>query len=118
MRCMVINLPLSHERREGIGHEFERVGLDHELWPAVSRFELTDEHRALVDHEGRSRRGMVEMDDATIGCLASHLSLLRHFLETGDDMIAVFEDDARLHPDIVDVLDALERGGGGGGGGG
>lgn len=108
MRCIVINLPLAWERRESIESEFRKTGLDYELWPAVSRFDLNEEHRALVDHQRRARLGMAELNDSTIGCLVSHLSLLRHFLETGDDMIAVFEDDARLHPDIVDVLDALE----------
>ena len=107
MKCMVVSLAESHERRKHIRHEFDKVGLDFEFWPAVSRFELTEKHRALVDDERRRRLGMAEFDDGSIACLVSHLSLLRFFLELDDDMIVVFEDDVRLHPDIVAILDGL-----------
>ena len=85
MRYMVVNLPLSQEQRAGIEHEFGRAGLPCELLPAAGRFELTDEYRALVDHERRARLGMAALDDASIGCLASHLSLQGHFVESGED---------------------------------
>ena len=98
MRCMVVNLPLSHEQRAGIEHEFGRAGLPCELWLAASRFELTDEHRALVDHERRARLGMAALGDASFGCLASHLSLLGHFIESGEDMIAVPKEHAASIP--------------------
>lgn len=107
MRCIVINLPLAWERREAIESEFRRAGLDYELWPAISGFDLTDDIKNSVDHETRDHLGMRRLDDATVGCGLSHMAVFRHLLESGDEMVAVFEDDARLHPDLPDVLDAL-----------
>ena len=108
MRCVVINLPLAEERREAIQGEFEKVGLPYELWPAISGFDLTDETKRSVNHEARDRVGLRRMDFASVACLLSHLSVFRHLVESRDDMVAVFEDDARLHPDLPDVLDALK----------
>ena len=108
MRCIVINLPLSWERREAIESEFQNVGLAYELWPATSGFDLSDDIKSSVDYETRDRLGLRRLDDASIGCLLSHLAILRRLVDSTDDMVAVFEDDARLHPDLPDVLDALE----------
>jgi len=108
MRRIVINLPVARERREAIKHEFHKIGLEYELWPAISRFDLTSDTRQLVDQKARARRGMFPMDDGTIACNLSHYAVLRSLADSGDDMAAIFEDDAKLHPDIVNVLDALE----------
>ena len=108
MRCIVINLPLARERREAIQCEFRKIGVDYELWSAVSRLDLNDGTRQLIDQETRWRRGMLPMDDATIACLLSHWAVLRSLVESADDMAAIFEDDARLHPDLPDILNALE----------
>lgn len=108
MRCIVINLPLAWERREAIEGEFQKVGLTCELWPAISGFDLTDDIKGSVDHVARDHLGMRRLDDGSIACLLSHLAIMRHLVESADDMVAVFEDDARLHPDLPEVLDALE----------
>ena len=57
MRCLVINLPLAWERREAIEHEFSKVGLTCELWPAEDGHRLTDENHRSIDHDGRRRGG-------------------------------------------------------------
>ena len=108
MRCLVINLPLAWERREAIEHEFSKVGLTCELWPAVDGHRLTDEDHRAIDHDGRRRLGLRPLDSSSVACLLSHLSVVRHLAESEDDMVASFEDDAKLHPDLPDVLDALD----------
>ena len=108
MRCIVINLPVAWERREAVEHEFRKVGLDYEVWPAVSGFDLTDDIKGSVDHAARDRLGMRRLDDFSVACLLSHMAVLRDLVNGTDDMAAVFEDDARLHPDLPNVLDALE----------
>lgn len=108
MRCIVINLPLAWERREAVEHEFRKVGLDYELWPAVSGFDLTDDIKGSVDHATRGRLGMRRLDDFSVACLLSRMAVLRELVNGTDDMVAVFDDDARLHPDLPNVLDALE----------
>lgn len=109
MRCVVINLPVAWERREAIKHEFEKVGLEYEMWQAVDGFRLTDEELQSVDNETRNRFGVQELDNASLACLLSHTAVLKSLVDSEDSMIAVFEDDAILHPDVVDVLDALEE---------
>ncbi len=42
-----------------------------------------------------------------IGCYLSHARTLSHFLESGEDCACILEDDARLSPDLPDVLAAL-----------
>ena len=108
VRCLVINLPLAWERREAIEHEFSKVGLTYELWAAVDGHRLTDEDHRSIDHDGRRRLGLRPLDNSSVACLLSHLSIVRHLAESEDDMVAIFEDDARLHPDLPDVLDALD----------
>ena len=108
VRCLVINLPRACGRREAIDREFGKVGLAYELWPAVDGHRLTDEDHGVIDYEGRARCGLHVLDDASVACLLSHLAVFRHLVVSEDDMLAVFEDDARLHPDLPHVLDALE----------
>ena len=108
MRCFVINLPLACERREAIDHEFGKMGLAYELWPAVDGHRLASDDHVLIDHVGRARTGLHVLDNPSVACLLSHLAVFRHLVVSEDDMLAVFEDDALLHPDLPDVLDALE----------
>ena len=96
------------ERREAIEREFHQVGLSHELWPAVDGHELTDDALQAVDQNARARVGLCRLDRSSLACLMSHLAVLRHLVKSDEDMLAVFEDDARLHPDLPKVLAALE----------
>ena len=102
MRCIVINLAVAWERREAIDHEFRKVGVAYELWPAVDGHGLTDDDLQAVDQDARAHLGLCRLDRSSLACLMSHMAVLRHLVESEDDMLAVFEDDARLHPDLAD----------------
>lgn len=108
MKCLVINLPAACERRTAIDREFRKVGLPYELWPAVDGHDLVDKDLQAIDRGARLRAGLAPLDTMAAACLLSHLSVFRQLQESGDDMVAIFEDDARLHPDLPHVLDALE----------
>ena len=108
MKCFVINLTAACERRVAIDREFRKIGLPYELWPAVDGHDLTEKDLRAIDRGGRLRAGLAPLDTMAAACLLSHVSVFRHLQETGDDMAAIFEDDARLHPDLPDVLKALE----------
>ena len=103
-----INLPQACERREAIDREFSKVGLAYELWPAVDGHCLADDDHRLIDHVGRARTGLHLLDNPSVACLLSHLAAFRDLVVSEDDMLAVFEDDARLHSGLPDVLDALK----------
>ena len=108
MKCFVINLPAACERRVAIDREFRKVGLPYELWPAVDGHDLAEKDLRAIDRGGRLRAGLAPLDTMAAACLLSHLSVFRQLEESGDDMVAIFEDDARLHPDLPDVLEALD----------
>ena len=108
MKCFVINLPAACERRAAIDREFRKVGLPYELWPAVDGHDLLDKDLRAIDRSARLRAGLAPLDSMAAACLLSHLSVFRRMEESGDDMVAIFEDDARLHPDVPDVLEALD----------
>ena len=108
MKCFVINLPDACERRVAIDREFRKVGLPYELWPAVDGHDLTDKDLRAIDRGSRLRAGLAPLDTMAAACLLSHLAVFRRLQESGDDMVAIFEDDARLHPDLPDVLEALD----------
>ena len=108
MRCFAINLPLAWERREAIESEFRKVGLSYELWPATEAFKISPEQQQAVDRITRRRRGFGELDASAHACLLSHLGIFKHMSESDISMAAVFEDDARLHPDLPEVLAAIE----------
>ena len=108
MRCVVISLPDAAARQASIDREFRKVGLDYDLWPAIDGSRLSAADRSAVNHVARARLGLFDLDDPTIACLLSHLAALRHFVESGDGLAAVFEDDARLDPNLPAVLSALE----------
>lgn len=108
MKCFVINLPGACERRVAIDREFRKVGLPYELWPAVDGHDLTDKDLQSIDRRGRLHAGLAPLDSMAAACLLSHLAVFRQLIESGDDMVAIFEDDARLHPDLPDVLEALD----------
>lgn len=108
MECFAINLPLAWERREAIDSEFRKVGLDYELWPATEAFKISPEQQQAVDRITRRRRGFGELDASSHACLLSHLGIFQRLVDSNEAMAAVFEDDARLHPDLPEVLAAIE----------
>ena len=108
MKAVLINLRRATERRERMEREFRRAGLRYRVEEAVDGRHLTAEHLALVDRENRPFNCYWQ-DDGEIGCWLSHRNVLLDLAENGPDMLAVFEDDARFTPELVPVLDALER---------
>ena len=108
MECFVINLPIAGERREAIDGEFRKVGLEYQLWPATEAAKISPDQLRSVDRVTRRRRGFADMDLSAIACLLSHLAIFAHLVDSGEAMCAIFEDDARLHPDLPEVLAAIE----------
>ena len=89
--------------------EFARVGLEHELWPAVDSLALTGKDRDFVDLERRRRLGLYAIPDGSLANTLSQRAAMRDLVENGPNMMAVFEDDARFDPALPEVLAALEE---------
>ena len=109
MRLVVINLARAEVRRQRIQEQFDALGLPVEFHEAVDGRQLAPEQYALVDRQTRRQQGLWPQTD---GCIANWLSqrqVMRQIVDHGPEMVAIFEDDAGLSPQLPEVLAALER---------
>jgi len=109
VKCVIINLPRATDRLRAITEEFRRVGLTYEVWPAVDGQKLTKSDRAFVDATTRHSLGLYPVPDGSLANTLSQRAVWRNLLASDLEMIAIFEDDARLDPKLPAVLDALTR---------
>ena len=109
MRCIVINLPRAEARREAIHKQFDALDIDFEIFEATDWRDLNEYDLALVDRESREREGRRPLPDGMIACYLSHRKALEGVAASEDELVAVFEDDVTLAPEIGDALDALAR---------
>jgi predicted O-linked N-acetylglucosamine transferase (SPINDLY family)/GR25 family glycosyltransferase involved in LPS biosynthesis len=91
VQAYYINLDSSVDRRKSLEEQLARFGLKN----IVSRFP------AIRKTEGRGR-----LPASALGCLESHLSLIRQANEK--QHLVVFEDDAVLTPQCVEALKSLD----------
>jgi GR25 family glycosyltransferase involved in LPS biosynthesis len=96
-----INLLSRVDRWENVSKEFESKGI------LVERFLATDRIKQAVnldiDPEISSKIGILENGGA-LGCLLSHLNLIRDAKEKGYNRILVFEDDVVFSKDFNDRI--------------
>ena len=109
MRIVLINLDCAAERRRRMAAEFERVGLNYEVWPAKDAEELTESDREFVDRAGRARLGLYPIPDGSLANTLSQRAAMHDLVRNGPEMMAVFEDDTRFEAELPCVLNALER---------
>ena len=109
MRCVIINLPRAAERLRTIAEESRRVSLPYEVWPAVDGQKLTKSERAFVDTAARHSLGLYPVPDGSLANTLSQRAVWRNFLASDLEMMAIFEDDARLDLKLPAVLDALDQ---------
>jgi len=108
MRHFVINLSTATERRRRTEAQFGELGLDLEIHSAVDGSKLNSRDIAGVDLAARRNLGIWPPSNGEIAVWISHCQIFRQLLDSRDSMIAVFEDDAELSPDLPKVLEALE----------
>ena len=109
MRVIFINLARAPERRRNMERQLSAYGLDFVRLEATDGQSLTEENRALVDHEKRRHITPYPLSDNEIGCWLSHRRALEDVAAGAAAMAAVIEDDAELTPDFPHVLQALEQ---------
>ena len=109
MRIVVVNLKRASERRARIAQEFAAVGLPYEVKEAIDGRLLSDDQLSQVDWETRRRLGVRPPPGGGIANWLTQREVMRDLVENGPEMMAIFEDDARLEPGLPGVLEALER---------
>ncbi len=109
MKCFVINLERAIDRRKKIIEEFGRQSVQFEFFTAKDKLQLNN--RDLQEagaFEARFLNWRHPDFNGHLACWLSHLELWKKAVKNDENMIAVFEDDATLSPDINVALDAIE----------
>ncbi len=109
MKCIVINLSRAAARREAMRKQFETLGIEFEIFDATDWRDLGEKDWALVDRESRDREGRRPLSNGMIACHLSHRKVLEGVVAGEDELVAVFEDDVTLAPEIGSALEALVR---------
>jgi len=109
MRIVLINLERAAERRERMAQEFGALGLRYEIKEAIDGRNLSAEHLAQVDRQARRRLGLYPQANGSIANWLTQREVMRDLVANGPEMIAIFEDDARLMPELPELLAALEQ---------
>jgi glycosyl transferase family 25 len=108
MPVFVISLPSAKERQEKLKAEFKTHGLNFSFFDAVDGRDFRMDTRA--EYNGRKRRCFFGKDltGGEMGCLLSHRAIYQHMVDKHMPRALIFEDDARLHEDFVDVVKKLD----------
>ncbi len=108
MRVFLINLDRDVDRLEHMREQLARAGLPYERVPACRGDDLPEWLRPYFEPaEGADPQAL---SPGEIGCYASHLSIMRHLVETPEGGPAlVLEDDLRIDDGLRPLLAGLER---------
>lgn len=110
MKIVVINLASQDRRWQEAWSQFASVGLDPQPFLATAGQALSSEERSRLYSEELNREQFhMPLRAGEIGCYASHLAAWKELVESGDEAMAVFEDDILVDPDLPAVLEALSR---------
>ena len=109
MKCIVINLPRAKERREAMYRQFDALDMEFEIFDAIDWRELSEQDWMLVDRKSRDMEGRRPLSEGMVACHLSHRKALESVALGDDELVAIFEDDVTLAPEIGDVLQALVR---------
>jgi glycosyl transferase family 25 len=106
MKVFIINLIRSVARRKSIENECIKYKLDYEFIDAV-------DGRLLNPSEIKrhTRKLNYACRPGEIGCALSHIKAYRLMHERGINTALILEDDAKLTPEIADVLTELDKAG-------
>lgn len=106
-RTYVINLDGSHERLALISSQLEMQGIPYERIAAFDGRALSlHEFPNYDDKAARAFMGR-PMRGGEVGCYLSHLKALQAFLESGEEVCLILEDDATLASGIRQVIEGI-----------
>lgn len=103
-----INLASDGDRRLRMEQEFARLGVPAERFEATRWTELdTTAQAALYSPALNARQHHKPLVNGEKGCYASHLRAWASLLDSDHPALVVLEDDVRLLPDFVRVIEAI-----------
>ena len=102
--CEMINLARAQERRRHMTAELSKAGIPAKFFPAFDYKENGAE--AMLEH-CRVTGPWGPFHTNNMAITISHAQVWERFLETGDDLCLVMEDDVFLSPELSDWLNDL-----------
>lgn len=109
LRVRLINLPRSHLRRQQMQDRLSALGLAYEISPAVDGVAEQERLLQTVDVPAFQRHVGRDVLPGEIGCYHSHIGAWRSFLESGDSVLLVLEDDVVFGPDFLSAVQEAMR---------
>ncbi len=104
LKVVLINLPRSQERREAMQQRLTELGLTYSLFAAVDgRAEQARLFRQ-VDVPAFQRHVGRDVLPGEIGCYFSHITVWQQFLDSGEAVLLVLEDDVVFSSDFLAAL--------------
>ena len=105
----LINLERSRDRREKMQARLAALGLDYTIFPAIDGRKEWERLASQLDVDAFQRNVGRDVLPGEIGCYHSHLGVWQAFLETGDDVLLVLEDDVVFGEDFISALHEAMR---------
>ena len=103
-RIYCINLPKRTDRWEIVNREFESNGILAERFLAIDK--IDSRINSEVNQDTASKLGILENGGA-LGCLLSHLSLIKNAKDKGYKRILIFEDDVVFSKDFNERISEI-----------
>ena len=103
-----LNLDRRADRWEKVSKEFSKISINVERWPAIDGNNLTESDMIFIDEKISSNIGKIENKYA-LGCLLSHLQIVKDAKEKGHKKILIFEDDVILSNNFLEEVKQIEK---------
>jgi glycosyl transferase family 25 len=104
LKVVLINLPRSRERRETMQQRLAELGLAYTLFAAVDGRAEQARLFEQVDVPAFQRNVGRDVLPGEIGCYFSHITVWQQFVDSGEDVLLVLEDDVVFGPDFIEAL--------------
>ena len=105
----VINLDRDIERMRMIAENLNALGLSYIRVPAILGKAVLNREK-IINSKLYSMRNRLPMPrDGEVGCYLSHLKALGAFLETNEPWCIILEDDIKILPECIEIIDSLPK---------
>ncbi|WP_090140472.1 glycosyltransferase family 25 protein [Limnohabitans sp. DM1] len=105
--CFVVNLDRSPERLARISVQLQQANIEFCRFAAVDGSKIDWRSPNMLDIQSYHRHHGKEPTAGEVGCFASHVGLMRTFLEGPHAYCLVLEDDAIVPTDFLSLVEAL-----------
>lgn len=118
IKCFVINLQRSIERRQACSQRLQQLGIDYEIFTGTDGLSLSAQDIQLCKLETSSvlplnkhRQVMIKnpLSYCELGCALSHLRLYQHILQNNLPCACILEDDCLVKPAFKTALNSIAQ---------